>query len=118
VPAIQKINSRLRFAIENIVTKRTKTEISLEIQEQVAFRAHRISVAVCPVCRCEVGMIPANEAAMVAKVKAREIYELVNSGELHFTEDSFGLLYICSESLRNRGTAETGGLARAADDSD
>jgi hypothetical protein len=51
-------------------------------------------------------------------VKAREIYELVNSGELHFTEDSFGLLYICSESLRNRGTAETGGLARAADDSD
>ena len=55
---------------------------------------------------------------MVAKVKARQIYEFVNSGELHFTEDRFGLLYICSESLRNLGTAETGGVARAANDSD
>jgi hypothetical protein len=89
-------------AIRNrsIVTKRTRTEISLEIEEQVALRAHRISVADCPVCRCEVPMIPANEAAMIASVKARKIYEFVNSGELHFTEDRFGLLYVCSESLR------------------
>lgn len=55
---------------------------------------------------------------MVAKVRAREIYEFVNSGELHFTEDKFGLLYICSESLRNLGTAETGRVVRAADESD
>ena len=55
---------------------------------------------------------------MIAKVKAREIYEFVNAGHLHFTEDQYGLLYICPESLRNLGTAETGGVARAADDSD
>ena len=46
-------------------------------------------------------MIPANEAAMIAKVTARHIYEFVNSGHLHFIEDPHGLLYICSESLRN-----------------
>ena len=42
---------------------------------------------------------------MIAKVKARDIYEFVNSGQLHFTEDSHGLLYICSESLRNLGAS-------------
>ena len=63
-------------------------------------------------------MIPANEAAMIAKVKAREIYQFVNSGHLHFTEDNNGLLYICPESLRSLETAETGGVARAADDND
>lgn len=91
---------------ELIVTKRTKTEVSLEIQEEVAVRAHRISKADCPVCRSEVRMIPANEAAMIAKVTARDVYEFVNSGRLHFTEDSYGLLYICSESLRNLRRAE------------
>ncbi|HEX7295494.1 MAG TPA: hypothetical protein VF251_07060 [Pyrinomonadaceae bacterium] len=45
-------------------------------------------------------MIPANQAAMIAKVTARDIYEFVNSDQLHFTEDCYGLLYICSESLR------------------
>lgn len=60
-------------------------------------------------------MLPANEAAMIAKVKAREIYELVNSGQLHFTEDRYGLLYICSESLRNLRRVETGDMAKTTD---
>lgn len=106
-----------RFATEPIVTRRTKTEISLDIQEEVAVRAHRISLADCPVCRSEVRMLPANEAAMIAKVKAREIYELVNSGQLHFTEDRYGLLYICSESLRNLRPVEPGEWAKATDTS-
>jgi hypothetical protein len=107
--------SELRFAIEPIVKKRTKTEISLEIQEEVAVRAHRISMANCPVCRSEVRMIPANEAAMMAKVTARDIYEFVNSGHLHFTEDSHGLLYICSDSLRNLRRVDSGEIAKTAD---
>ena len=62
-------------------------------------------------------MIPANEAAMIAKVTARQIYELVNSGHLHFTEDRHGLLYICSESLRNLRRVQPGEMAKAADPS-
>src|SRR5688500_11050797 len=116
VPAIQKKHG-VRFATEAIVKKRTRTEFSLEIQEEVAVRAHRISMADCPVCRSEVRMIPANEAALIAKVTARDIYELVNSGQLHFTEDSHGLLYICSESLRNLRPVEPGEMVRAADPS-
>ena len=56
-------------------------------------------MADCPVCRNEVRMIPANQAAMMAKVTARDIYEFVNCGALHFTEDRYGLLYICLKSL-------------------
>lgn len=97
-------NPALRFASEYIVTKRTKTEISLEIQEEITLRARQISMAGCPVCHSEVRMIPANQAAMMAKVTAREIYEYVSSGFLHFTEDRYGLLYICLESLRQVNT--------------
>ena len=60
----------------------------------------------------EVRMIPANEAAMIAKVTARHIYEFVNSGHLHFTEDPHGLLYICSESLRNLRRPDPGEIPR------
>ena len=95
------------------MTKRTKTEVSLEIQEEVAIRAHRISIANCPVCQSEVLMIPANEAALIAKVKAREIYRFVNSGDLHFTEDRHGLLYVCSESLRRLRGLDTEETTRA-----
>ena len=63
-------------------------------------------MADCPMCRNEVLMIPANDAALIAKLKAREVYELVNSGALHFTEDRFGLLYICSESLQQLPRAD------------
>lgn len=100
------------------MTKRTRTEVSLDIQEQVSIRAHRIRATDCPVCRCEVPMIPANEAAMIAKVKAREIYELVSSGQLHFTEDHHGLLYICSESLRNLGTLASREIGKAVTPTD
>ena len=60
-------------------------------------------------------MIPANDAALIAKLRAREIYELVNSGDLHFTEDRHGLLYVCLESLRQVRHVEPLQIAKAAD---
>ena len=60
-------------------------------------------------------MIAANDAALIAKLKAREIYELVNSGDLHFTEDRHGLLYVCLESLRQVRRVEPLEIAKAAD---
>jgi len=72
-------------------------------------------MANCPVCMNEVLMIPANDAALIAKLKAREIYELVNSGDLHFTEDRHGLLYVCLESLRHIRPVEPLEIAKAVD---
>ena len=108
----------LRFATELIVTKKTRTEVSFEIQEEVAIRTRRISMAACPECQSDVRMIPANEAAMMAKVTARDIYHRVSTGQLHFTEDHYGLLYICLESLRNLRADEPNEIARAAENSE
>lgn len=60
-------------------------------------------------------MIPANDAALIAKLKARAIYELVNSGDLHFTEDRHGMLYVCLESLRHVRAVEPLEIAKVAD---
>lgn len=81
--------------------KRVKTEINLQIEESVAIRSHSLLRVDCPQCRASVRMLPANEAAIIARMSAREIYRLVEEESLHFIEDENGLLYICSESLRN-----------------
>jgi hypothetical protein len=79
-------------------TKR-KTEISLEIEEAVALRTHTVLLAHCPACRKQMRMVAANDAAIIVRRSAREIYQLVESGKLHFIEDQNGLLYVCSDSL-------------------
>jgi len=82
-------------------TKR-KTEISLEIEEAVALRTHTALLVHCPVCRKQMRMVAANDAAIMARLSAREIYQLVEAGQLHFIEDQNGLLYVCSDSLEQQ----------------
>jgi len=79
-------------------TKR-KTEISLEIEEAVALRTHTFLLADCPTCHKQMRMVAANDAAIIGRLSAREIYQLVEAGQLHFIEDQNGLLYVCSDSL-------------------
>ena len=43
--------------------------------------------------------VPANEAAMIAGLSAREIFRSVEEDELHFIEDQNGLLFVCIASL-------------------
>jgi hypothetical protein len=54
-------------------------------------------------------MIAANDAALLAKLRTRDLYRLVEAGRLHFTEDANGLLFVCYESLRQlaRGSNST-----------
>jgi hypothetical protein len=82
-------------------TKR-KTEISLEIEEAVALRTHTVLIAHCPVCRKQMRMVAADDAAIMTQRSAREIYQLVEAGQLHFIEDQNGLLYVCRDSLDQR----------------
>lgn len=82
-------------------TKR-KTEISLEIEEAVALRTHTVLLAHCPACHKQMQMVAANDAAIISRLSAREIYQLVEAGQLHFIEDQNGLLYVCSDSLEQQ----------------
>jgi hypothetical protein len=80
--------------------KKRRTEIHLEIEEAIAIRTHTVLIAYCQNCRRQARMIAANEAAVVARLSAREIYRFVEAGRLHFTEDQGGLLYVCTDSLQ------------------
>ena len=77
-----------------------KTEINLEVREAIAIRTRRVLIAECRKCLRQVRMVSANDAAMISGLSAREVYRLVESGQLHFIEDPNGLLFICFLSLR------------------
>ena len=83
--------------------KRRKTEINLEIEEAIAIRTASVVLAHCTECRNQMRMIAANEAGIIAKLRTREIYRLVETGRLHFIEDPNGLLFVCAASLRQLG---------------
>lgn len=80
--------------------KKRRTEIHLEIEEAVAIRTRTLLLAYCQQCRKQSRMIAANEAAVMARLSAREIYRLAENSRLHFVEDQRGLLYVCVESLQ------------------
>jgi hypothetical protein len=80
--------------------KKRRTEIHFEIEEAVAIRTRTLLLAYCQQCRKQSRMIAANEAAMVARLSAREIYRFVEARQLHFIEDRRGLLYVCADSLQ------------------
>ena len=79
-----------------------KTEISLEIEEAITIRAQQVVIAECRQCQKRVRMIALNEAAMIARLSAREVFRRMESGELHFVEDGNGLLFICVASLQQQ----------------
>ena len=80
--------------------KKRKTEIHFEIEEAVAIRTRSVLIAYCQTCRRQARMIAANDAAIMARLSARDIYRAVESGQLHFAEDQGGLLYVCADSLQ------------------
>ncbi len=92
--------------------------VTLETEEIIVVKGGRRSMrASCPVCRSIVTMIFAEDAARVAGVGTRKVYEWLESGVLHFIEISGGVA-ICVPSLytqtdRGRGTAKLCGTGQA-----
>ena len=81
--------------------QKRRTEINLEFEEAVAIRTRTVLIANCRWCGRQTRMVAANEAAMMARLSARDIYRLVEAARLHFIEDQSGLLYVCSGSLQS-----------------
>jgi hypothetical protein len=95
----QTREAKVRAATKVGMKKRLKTEINLEIEEAVTIRTRRVMLADCSQCQRRVRMVPANEAVLIARQNAREIYRLVEENRLHFIEDRDGLLFVCLASL-------------------
>lgn len=56
-------------------------------------------VARCDECRQEVTWLTPVEALVVSKRSLRQLFRLIETGQIHFTEDQAGFLLICPTSL-------------------
>jgi len=76
-----------------------RTEITIETHRRLIVRRFGGSLkGWCNGCLAEVSLITPNEAAAVAGMSSRTIYQWIEDGKLHFNEE-LGVLLICAESL-------------------
>jgi len=71
-----------------------ETEKYLTVRNGVSIK--RIA---CDLCKGSVPMLTVSEAAQVAGTSSRQIFRLVEAGQLHFRETGTGLLVVCFNSL-------------------
>ena len=75
-----------------------KTEIEIEMSETVAYsRPSERFENYCPGCKSLVEMTTPQVAAVLTHRTEREIYKLVESGEVHFVETD--RTFVCLRSL-------------------
>ena len=80
----------------------SKTEIAVETHRILTItinRSSRYRVTWCEECGKPARMVSADEAAILASLSSRAIYQLIEARELHFLEASDGLVFICLNSL-------------------
>ena len=78
-----------------------RTEITIETHRRFVVRRFGGPVrSWCDGCLSEAWLITPTEAAAVTGVSSRTIYQWIENGLVHFTED-LGELMICAESLTN-----------------
>lgn len=82
---------------------RRRVEITIQRRElTLAQGGQPILIEHCPVCNCQVNMLPVELAAKAAGVSPRTLYRWVEQGKVHFRELSDGTLLVCDRSLHNR----------------
>jgi hypothetical protein len=82
-----------------------RTEISLQRTKRlVVLRPKTEAILLCPQCERGEAMLIAEQAASVFGFSRREIYQLVETEQVHFSETAEGFLYICPISLLKNNT--------------
>jgi hypothetical protein len=82
-----------------IAMMRKRTEITVEIDRLLIIHKPKRVVAWCAPCARHRNMLATDDAAIAARVSSSTIFRWAESGRLHSTETSEGLLLICPESL-------------------
>ncbi len=83
-----------------IVTRSVQITVEREVLSVLLHQPGVSFAGRCVACGGEVMLLTVETAAQVAGVTPRAIYRWVESGEVHFQEDSQGAVFICSESLK------------------
>ena len=80
-----------------------KTEIEIELSETIAYsRQGERFESFCTVCESSVEMAAPQLAAILADTTEREIFRLVETGNVHFVETD--RVFICLRSLTQRSS--------------
>jgi hypothetical protein len=81
--------------------KRRITKFTVETERTYIFRSRReVRAGWCSECGVETQLATVAEAAREAGLSELAIYQLLNDGALHFTEDTGGRVLVCLNSLR------------------
>ena len=77
-----------------------RRELFIEIDELMMLdRAGRPLRGWCKACGAEVALLAPSWAALAVRRSERAVYQLAETGRLHFTETAAGRLLICRVSL-------------------
>ena len=83
---------------------RKRTIISVERNYLTVVRPPGASIELwCDECSATVAMVTPEHAASLGGQSPRQIYRMVESGELHFTEVDAGGVLVCVNSLQAGG---------------
>jgi hypothetical protein len=75
--------------------KRT-TEVTYETEELIAVKLRRGFTGFCDQCNAFVEMLPTEAAALLTGLGEREIFRLIETGEIHFVEAE--RVFVCRDS--------------------
>ena len=80
---------------------KNRTEISFETHEVtiIRFNLNQTVVRFCAACGANVRYLPVSRAAGVLRISERQVYRLIENGQIHSTETETGALLVCRNSL-------------------
>lgn len=83
-------------------TRRRRRSLIISVSEQTLAVQYSGTFASswCGECAEQVRMIRPDEAAIVAAISPRKIYQWIEAGKLHYAEQPTGALLVCLNSLK------------------
>lgn len=83
-------------------TRRRRRSLVISVSEQTLAikRPGSLAPSWCRECAEEVHMIRPDEAALIAAITQRKIYQWIEAGRLHYSEEPTGALLVCLNSLK------------------
>ena len=83
-----------------MIKRLKQTRITISTSEILVIRqAQSLSLADCPQCGRQTDMLTSEQVVTLTGISSRNLFKLVEDGQLHFRETSQGHLLICLASL-------------------
>ena len=86
-------------SVADVMPKAKKYLLLHERKETWRIRIGKKRSNFCELCEAEVEWLTSAEAAKMSGRSEREVFRLVENGQVHFAETEIGALMICSRSL-------------------